>query len=57
MIKWIKKYPVSAKFILSLLIFGVLALVGDGGLVSLIAGIGFVADIFHFYKSGGAGDK
>jgi hypothetical protein len=57
MIKFIKKYPKSTKFTLSLLTFGLVAVLANSDLLRIVAGIAFVADIIHFYKSGGAGDQ
>jgi hypothetical protein len=57
MIKFIKKYPVSTKFTLSLLVFGLVAVLANSTLLRVVCAIAFVADIWHFYKSGGAGDR
>jgi hypothetical protein len=56
-INWFKKYPVSSKFIVSVFTFGLIAVFAGGSWLSYVAAIGFVVDILHFYKSGGAGDK
>jgi hypothetical protein len=42
---------------LSLLAFGLVAVLANSTAIRIIAGIAFIVDIFHFFASGGAGDR